>query len=76
MTALDRAIKIVGNRSALARSLGITPWAVAKWDRNCPPQSRCLDIEQATGGQVTAEELRPDVNWVYVRKQQKPPSGN
>lgn len=70
-TPLEKAFAIVGNRSALARAIGITPWAVSKWDVNKPPIERCLDIERATGGQVTAEQLRPDVNWEYVRSRQK-----
>lgn len=70
-TPLEKAFAIVGNRSALARAIGITPWAVSKWDVNKPPTERCLDIERATGGQVTAEQLRPDVNWEYVRSRQK-----
>ncbi|WP_406603254.1 hypothetical protein [Moraxella catarrhalis] len=30
-------------------------------------------MEQATGGKVKAEDLRPDINWEYVREQQKKP---
>ncbi|WP_182995150.1 helix-turn-helix domain-containing protein [Moraxella catarrhalis] len=30
-------------------------------------------MEQATGGKVKAEDLRPDINWEYVREQQKNP---
>lgn len=66
-TALERAISILGSTSALARAIGITPWAVSKWDKNSPPKDRCLAIEKATAGQVTAEQLRPDINWTYIR---------
>ena len=69
-TPLEKAILILGNNSQLAKKIGITPWAVSKWNVNRPPKKRCLAIEAATGGQVTAEELRPDINWDYVRKQQ------
>lgn len=68
---LEQAIIIVGNRSALARAIGVTPWAVSKWDINNPPKERCLAIERATGGQITAEQLRPDINWQYVRSRQE-----
>lgn len=67
-TPLERAISILGSTSALARAIGLTPWAVSKWDRNNPPKDRCLAIEEATSGQVTAEQLRPDINWAYVRQ--------
>ncbi|MFB6347854.1 transcriptional regulator [Moraxella sp. ZJ142] len=69
MTALNRAIDLAGSVSALARQIGVTPWAVAKWNPAKIPTDRCLAIEKATGGQVTAEELRPDINWQYVRQQ-------
>lgn len=70
-TALERAISVMGSTSALARAIGITPWAVSKWNKNKPPQNRCIAIEKATAGQVTAEQLRPDVNWEYIRKANK-----
>ncbi|NSM11357.1 helix-turn-helix domain-containing protein [Moraxella bovoculi] len=70
-TPLERAISILGSTSALARAIGITPWAVSKWDKNAPPKDRCLDIEQVTQGQITAEQLRPDINWDYIRKSGK-----
>lgn len=73
LTPLERVFEIVGNPSRLAKALGITPWAVSKWDINCPPKDRCLEIEEITKGQVTAEELRPDINWAYVRRQSQQP---
>jgi DNA-binding transcriptional regulator YdaS (Cro superfamily) len=50
-------------RHKLARALGLTEGAVRHWCngiRRVPP-IRCLDIEAATCGEVTREELRPDV---------------
>ncbi|AKI27157.1 transcriptional regulator [Moraxella catarrhalis] len=70
MTALQRAIHIVGSGSELARRIGLTAWAVNKWNPHQVPKNRCLAIEKATDGQVTAEELRPDINWQYVRQNQ------
>ena len=70
MTALQRAIDIVGSGAELARRIGLTAWAVNKWNPHQVPQKRCLAIEKATDGQVTAEELRPDINWQYVRQNQ------
>lgn len=68
-TALERAFDILGNPAQLAYALQITPWAVYKWDVKNPPKDRCLDIQRLTDDQVTAEELRPDVNWDYERQQ-------
>ncbi|MCG2572427.1 helix-turn-helix domain-containing protein [Acinetobacter sp. ME22] len=65
--ALEKAIKIAGSKSALARSLGITPWALSKWNFNKIPEDRCLSIEELTNEEVKAEQLRPDINWEFVR---------
>lgn len=53
---------------AFARMLGVTQGTVAFWLHNKPPTiERCIEIEKATGGKVTCEELRPDVDWAYLR---------
>jgi DNA-binding transcriptional regulator YdaS (Cro superfamily) len=31
------------------------------------PADRCPVIERETGGAVRCEELRPDVDWAYLR---------
>ena len=65
--AFEKAIKIAGNKSALARGLGITPWALSKWNFNKIPEERCLPIEELTHSEVKAEQLRPDLNWTFIR---------
>lgn len=70
-TPLEQAFDILGNPAQLAYALEITPWAVYKWNVKCPPKERCLDIQDLTKGQVTAEQLRPDVNWDYERKKRE-----
>lgn len=70
-TPLEQAFELLGNPAQLAYALKITPWAVYKWDLNRPPKDRCLDIQYLTNDQVTAEQLRPDVNWDYERKQKE-----
>lgn len=67
-TPLERAFTILGNPARLAYELGITPWAVYKWDVKRPPKERCLAIEALTDHEVTAEQLRPDINWDYERQ--------
>lgn len=57
--ALKRAIKICGGPSATGRMLGITKQAVDDW-AICPP-SRAIPLEVATQGQVTRQQLRPDL---------------
>lgn len=68
MTPLQRVFKKVGGRAALAKHFGILPWAVSKWERSQVPAERCPDIEALTNGEVTCEQLRPDVNWSVLRK--------
>lgn len=45
--------------------LGIKAPSVIGW-RGRIPQDRCPDIERATGGRVTVEQLRHDVRWQRV----------
>ncbi|OCG56968.1 Cro/Cl family transcriptional regulator [Gilliamella sp. Nev5-1] len=73
MLPIQRAFKILGNEkgrggiSRLAKHFGITSWAVSRWQYVAVPAERCPDIEFLTDGQVTCEELRPDVNWSVIR---------
>lgn len=66
---LSIACKKVGGQAALSRLLGVSPPTVNQWvngDRPVPAE-RCPSIEKATGGAVRCEELRPDVDWAYLR---------
>lgn len=73
MLPIQRAFKILGNKkgrggiTSLAKHFGITSWAVSRWRESGVPAERCPDIELLTGGKVTCEDLRPDVNWAVVR---------
>lgn len=59
---IQRAIEAIGSQNALADALGIRAPSITGWkNRSKVPASRCLAIEQATGGAVTRYELRPDV---------------
>lgn len=60
--------KIVARQFASA--LGVPPPLVSQWRTNerRVPAERCPDIERETNGLVTCEELRPDVDWAYLRK--------
>lgn len=55
----------------MAASLSVTPAAVHQWVRGIRrvPTDRCADIEKATAGAVTCEELRPDKldYWAFLR---------
>ena len=59
-TAIEKAIQIVGSQQKLADELGVRKQAVTKWRKRVPAE-RVLGIEDATGGEVTRHELRPDL---------------
>ena len=59
---IQRAVFSVGGQSALARKLGVKPQAVQRWcATGTVPSNRVLDVERVTDGQVTRNELRPDL---------------
>jgi len=66
---IREAGRAVGGLSALARLLGVAPPTVSQWASGVRPipAERCPAIERATGGAVTCEELRPDVDWQFIR---------
>lgn len=68
-TAIQRASLAVGGQAALARCLGVSPPTVNQWASGIRPipAERCLEIEKATQRKVSCEELRPDVDWTYLR---------
>lgn len=70
---IDVAIKCAGSMKALADRLGITKGAVHQWSlpgRQVPAE-HCPRIERLTLGAVTCEQLRPDVDWAYLRGTRK-----
>jgi DNA-binding transcriptional regulator YdaS (Cro superfamily) len=52
-------------QSALAEKIGVSPSFLNQWLTGARPipEVRALEIERATNGVVTCEELRPDVDW-------------
>lgn len=67
MSPLKKAIESFGGVTALSRELGISAQRLNNWVDRQVPIERCPDIERATNGAVRCEELRPDVNWAYLR---------
>lgn len=63
-----------GMASELSRELQISPVLISQWATGSRPvpAERCLDIEKATDAQVTCEEMRPEVDWSYLRGTTKP----
>lgn len=67
---LSDYIKSHGDGNRLAEAIGAHPVLISQWKNGARqvPAERCPDIEQATGGLVRCEDLRPDVNWSVLRK--------
>lgn len=73
--ALSAAIDLVGSQSAFAEKLSALStapvsqarvWNWLKRDMRAPAEV-CPLIERLTDGEVRCEELRPDVDWGYLR---------
>lgn len=56
--------------AAFARRLNVPPPLLRQWQTKVRrvPADRCPTIERESGGLVSCEELRPDVDWAYLRE--------
>ena len=54
---LSRAIEAAGGAAEFRQRVGISRSTLALWRRCGVPDTRCLAVEQACGGVVSAEEL-------------------
>lgn len=66
MRPLERAIKVAGGLSELARRLKVEPQVIVNWRKRGIPASRVLEIEKATADKtgrprVLRHDLRPDL---------------
>jgi DNA-binding transcriptional regulator YdaS (Cro superfamily) len=65
---LNKAIKLLGGLQEAQRLLGLNTYqSIQAWRRSRVPAEYCPTIEKATGGQVRCEDLRPDMDWAYLR---------
>jgi len=69
MDQLIKALSVVGGPAKLAATLGVSVQAVCFWRDGARriPAEHCPAIERATAGSVRCEDLRPDVDWGYLR---------
>lgn len=73
MNPINMAIDMLGGPSKTASALGVTPQAVCFWrdGKRQLAAEYCPAIERATNGAVRCEDLRPDVDWAYIRGSKK-----
>ncbi|MCL4771954.1 MAG: helix-turn-helix domain-containing protein [Burkholderiaceae bacterium] len=69
---IERAAKSVGNQTLLAAALKVSKGAVSQWKEagGRVPAEHCPVIERLTGGLVRCEELRPDIEWSVLRREE------
>lgn len=58
-----------GTSAKLARTIGVNQVMIGQWRYGIKrvPAERCPALERATEGAVRCEDLRPDVDWAYLR---------
>jgi DNA-binding transcriptional regulator YdaS (Cro superfamily) len=63
MDKITLAVSKAGGHAAVASALGVHPSLVSQWTtgRLRVAPRHCLAIERMCGGEVTAQQLRPDV---------------
>lgn len=59
LSAVGEAIDMLGGDSAVAKILGVRPWAIGKWRKRFPA-SRALWLAEQTGWRKTPHQLSPD----------------
>lgn len=66
---VERAAEILGSQNDLAAALNVSKGAVSQWkdEGRRVPAKHCPSIERLTRGVVSCEDLRPDVDWAYLR---------
>jgi len=63
---MQHVIDQLGGPAAVARMVGCKPPSVIEWRKRGIPADRCPNIERASAGKVTCEQLRPDAAWHRV----------
>ncbi|MEH8044260.1 helix-turn-helix domain-containing protein [Gallibacterium anatis] len=64
-----RAVSVIGSQQLLAERCGVSQQTVSLWLKN----GSKMDVKyipliiQATNGEVTARDLRPDVDWDTIK---------
>lgn len=69
MTKVAEAIAVLGGPAKAARALGVSIQAACFWRDGTRtfPADLCIRVEQLTNAAVRCEQLRPDIDWAYLR---------
>lgn len=68
------ACEKVGGQAEMARLLDVTPGFINQMvkGRRQVPAEYCPQIERFSAGNVLCEQLRPDMDWAYLRRSVAP----
>lgn len=61
MNPIERAIEIAGGTKSVASALGMSEWGVRKWVHDGIPPKHVLWLAEASGWQITPNELAPEL---------------
>ena len=58
---------------SIAESLGVPTVLIYQWANGVRrvPVERAIAIDLITDGEVSVEEMRPDIEWAHLRKNKK-----
>lgn len=71
--SIEKAADVMGSQEKLAGLFGLQKAAVTHWKRaGCVPAEYCPEIERASGGVVSCENLCPEQAWVRVKDKKWP----
>lgn len=74
MNAITEAINGAGGPAKVSRACGVSVQAVCFWRDGLRtlPADQCITLEKLNQGRIRCEDLRPDVDWAYLRTIQLP----
>lgn len=69
MNSIPEAIRHAGGPAKVARQCGVSVQAVCFWrdGHRTLPAEHCITLEKMSNGLVRCEDMRPEVDWAYLR---------
>ena len=69
MNAITEAINGAGGPAKVSRACGVSVQAVCFWRDGLRTLSadHCITLEKLNQGRIRCEDVRPDVDWAYLR---------
>lgn len=69
MNYIQAAIQGAGGPAKVAQELSVSVQAVCFWrdGKRSLPAEHCPVLERMNSGAIRCEQMRPDVDWAYVR---------